>query len=170
MTQDELLDRCRQGDRQAQRELYDLNADRVYRLLLRMTGNPEDASELAQETFLRAYAALDQFDARASLHTWIYQIALNEGRQFLRRSRRREIKLAEVETASEVEADITTDIRLDITAALDLLPEEEKTLLVLRYYEQQSYDQMAIALDKPPGTIASGLNRARRLLLEKLSS
>ncbi len=62
----------------------------------------------------------------------------------------------------------TADIRLDIAEALDQLPEEERTLLVLRYFEQLSYDEIAQAIDKPAGTVASGLNRARKLLREQM--
>lgn len=169
MTDQELVQRGRQEDREAQREIYTRNADRVYRLLLRMTGNVEDASELTQDVFLRVFKKLAQFDERAGLGTWIYQIAINEGRQFLRKRKRQDIRLAEIEPGSDVEQDHAAALRLDVAEALDRLPEEEKTLLVLRYFEQQSYAEMAETLDKPPGTIASGLNRARKLLQEKLA-
>lgn len=168
VTEKELVQRCRQGDRKAQRDVYARNADQVYRLLLRMTGNADDAFDLSQDTFVRVFSSLDRFDARASLGTWIYQIALNEGRQFLRRQRLQRAKLAEMEPSKEPASQRASDIRLDVAEALDRLPEEERTLVVLRYFEQLSYDQIAEATGKPAGTVASGLNRARKLLMERL--
>jgi RNA polymerase sigma-70 factor (ECF subfamily) len=149
--------------------VYAQNADRVYRLLLRMTGNADDAFELSQDVFVGVFSKLDRFDARSSLSTWVYQIALNEGRQFLRRKKLHQAKLTEMNRPSETSDTPAADIRLDIAEALDRLPEEERTLLVLRYFEQLSYDEIAEAIDKPAGTVASGLNRARKLLREQLS-
>jgi len=169
VSEKELVDRCRQKDREAQRELYAQNADRVYRLLLRMTGNADDAFELSQDAFIRVFSTLDGFDARASLGTWVYQIALNEGRQFLRRKKLQQVKLTEMNPSAATPGDHTADIRLDIAAALQHLPEAERTLLVLRYFERLSYDEIAERVGWPTGTVASGLNRARKLLREQLS-
>jgi RNA polymerase sigma factor (sigma-70 family) len=135
-----------------------------------MTGNADDAFELSQDAFVQVFSSLDRFDGRASLGTWVYQIALNEGRQFLRRKKLQQTKLTAIEPSAGTPEDSTADNRLDIAEALDQLPEEERTLLVLRYFEQLSYDKIAEATGKPPGTVASGLNRARRLLREKLSA
>lgn len=168
MTECQLVERCRQGDREAQRELYAQHVDRVYRLLLRMTGNRDDASELSQDVFLRVFEHIDRFDGRASLGTWVYQIALNEGRQFLRRKGRDQAGRAEWGQRASTDQVGPDHARLHIADALERLPEEERTLLVLRYFEQLSYAEMAKALEKPAGTVASGLNRARQLLKERL--
>lgn len=169
MNEEELVQRCRQGDREAQQELYAQNADRVYRLLLRMAGNADDAFELSQDAFVRVFSHLDRFDARSRLATWVYQIALNEGRQYLRRRKLQRVKLAEIDATDTAAGNDTADIRLDVTEALGQLPEEERTLLILRYYEQLSYEEIAEAMEKPVGTVGSGLNRARRLLQRQMS-
>lgn len=169
MHESELVHRCRAGEREAQRELYALNADRIYRLLLRMTGNADDALELAQDVFVRALDRLDRFDGRSRIGTWIYQIAVNEGRQFLRRRKHQQILMAEIEAPDDADARTAADNRLDVAAALDQMPEEERTLLVLRHFEELSYEEIAATVQKPAGTIASGLNRARRMLRELLS-
>ncbi len=170
MIESQLITRCRRGDREAQRELYAQNADRVYRLLLRMTGNPDDASELAQDAFLRVFQHIERFDGRASLGTWIYQIALNEGRQFLRKKERDRAKRTELGYLEAVDSFGPEQARLEMADMLDGLPEEERTLLVLRYFEELSYAEMEEMLGKPGGTVASGLNRARRMLRERLES
>jgi hypothetical protein len=84
VTPEELVEACRRGDPDAQRALYDATCDRVYRLLLRMTRNSQDAFDLAQETYLKAFTRIGQFDAAASVTTWLYRIAVNEALQFLR--------------------------------------------------------------------------------------
>lgn len=168
MTDSELAARCRQGDRQAQRRLYEQCADRLYRLLFRMTGNTDDAFDLAQESFVRAFERIGTFDGSASLATWVYRIAVNEGLQFLRRRRVAGRAAPRIATNEEAPAGPSLEDRLDVADALDQLPELERTLIVLRYFEERSYADMAETLGKPPGTIASGLNRARQMLLEIL--
>ncbi len=69
MTEQELVERCREGDREAQRELYDRTSGPVYRLLLKMTASPDDAFDLAQETYLKAFTRINQFDGRSSVAT-----------------------------------------------------------------------------------------------------
>ena len=171
MNEQQLVEQCRKGDRQAQRELYARTSDRVYRMLFRMTRNADDASELAQETYLRVFRSIDKFKGTASIATWIYQIALNEARQFLRRQKRREEVPGEVDERIDPSGHPGHNpIRMDIEEALGKLPEVERALIVLRHFEGLSYDEMAQALRKPPGTIASGLNRARQMLREQLGS
>ena len=78
LTESELVDGCRKGEREAQRELYARTCERIYALLLRMTRHPEDAFDLAQDTYLRAFARIGQFDGRSSLATWLYSIAVTQ--------------------------------------------------------------------------------------------
>jgi RNA polymerase sigma-70 factor (ECF subfamily) len=171
VTEHEIVKRCRQGDREAQRELYARTSDRIYRLLLRMTRNPDDAFDLAQDTYLRAFERIHQFDGQAKVATWVYRVAVNEALQFLRRRQRRDRAMEErVSPASPggVDEASARDARLDVEAAIDRLPEDERALIVLRHFEGLGYAEMARVLDKPPGTIASGLSRARRMLRDLL--
>jgi RNA polymerase sigma-70 factor (ECF subfamily) len=164
----ELLEQCRKGNRAAQRDLYALTCDRIYRLLLRMTGSPEDAFDLAQETYLKVFARISEFEGASDVATWIYRIAVNEGLQQLRREKRHRRKLQELTAAEGEGPEDATITRLDVREALGELPEYERTLIVLRHFDGLSYDEMAQVLDKPVGTIASALNRARRLLRDRL--
>lgn len=171
VTEKEIVQGCKQGSREAQRELYLRTCDRVYCLLLRMTGNPDDASELTQDTFLRVFRKVQSFEGNASISTWVYQIALNEGRQFLRRRKGREEAVSALARPTEANPEIERETaRLDIKEALAKLPEAERTLIVLRHLQELSYDEMAGILGKPAGTIASGLNRARQMLRDRLDS
>jgi RNA polymerase sigma-70 factor (ECF subfamily) len=167
----ELVEKCRRGDREAQRELYARTSDRIYGLLLRLTGNPDDAFELAQDTYVRVFTHIHQFDGASAVATWIYQIAVNEARQFLRRRRRYAEKLGELEQRRDRSAaGSNIDDRLDVEEALAKLPDDEKEMIVLRHYQGMSYAEMAQVLGKPQGTIASGLNRAREMLRGYLKS
>lgn len=169
MTPEELVEACRRGDPDAQRALYDATCDRVYRLLLRMTRNSQDAFDLAQETYLKAFTRIGQFDAAASVTTWLYRIAVNEALQFLRSDKRRLQRIqAQTPPGPDLRPTEAVDARLDVEAGLARLPEFERALLVLRYMEGMDYAEMARVLDRPAGTIASGLNRARRLLREAM--
>jgi RNA polymerase sigma-70 factor (ECF subfamily) len=166
----ELAQHCARGDREAQRLLYERCSERIYRLLYRMNPNGDDASDLAQETFVRVFEKIHTFDGTSSLMTWIYRIAVNESLQFRRREKRRTGIL--VRLARRRQEDRTSPAQNDggeVLAALGRLPEPERALLVLRYTEGLSYDEMAKVLGKPPGTIASGLNRARQMLRQILS-
>ncbi len=69
---------CKQGDREAQRQLYDLTSERIHRLMLRMTRSADDAFDLTQEAYMRAFTQIGQFDGRSSLGTWLYRIAVNQ--------------------------------------------------------------------------------------------
>jgi RNA polymerase sigma-70 factor, ECF subfamily len=170
MTEEQLVQKCRDGDREAQREIYAQTSDRIYRLLLRVTGRPEDAFDLTQDTYLKVFGAIDRFQGGSELTTWIYQIAVNEARQFLRRQRLHQTKLTLWSSLREASAARCPEIdaAADVQDALARLPEVERALIVLRHFDHLSYDEMAQVLGKPPGTVASGLNRARRMLRELL--
>lgn len=167
-----LIDGARRGDREAQREIYARTADRIYRLLLRMTRNPDDAFELVQETYLRAFTRISQFDGRSALATWLYGIAVNEGLQFLRRSTRR--RTQELEPSLDPpDADSDNDrayVQLDVEDALAALAPDDRAILLLRYQEGLDYAAIAEIAGCPPGTVASRLSRAREHLRGLLRS
>ncbi len=170
MTDHELAQRCARGDREAQRLLYDRCGDRIFRLLYRMSRNNDDALDLAQETFVRVFERIGAFDGSSRLITWVYRIAINRALQFRRRER---VKSRVLGNLAQRRRDALTvragEERKNALDALARLPEAARALLVLRYVEGMSYHDMATVLQKPPGSIASGLNRARQLLCQVLN-
>ena len=185
----DLIRQCREGDAQAQRELYDLTVERIYRLLLRLTRNEQDAFDLSQEAYLRAFTKLDEFGGRSSFATWVYRIAVNEALQFLRRENRGQGRRrasgdsapadpAARPRASDYAPDQRMDSgaedrtisRLDLNDALDDLAPIERSILLLRYQEGLDYRAIAEITGCPEGTVASRLNRARSRLREKLAA
>jgi len=166
VTQSELIERCRRGDRDAYRELYDQTSARIYRLLLRMTRNADDALDLAQDAYVRAWEGLGRFDGGSTFGTWLYRIAVNEALQFLRRKRPLRLK-AEAELRDPT-SDSQSDAQ-DLDEILARLEPSDRAILLLRYQEGLDYRAIALALDCPAGTVASRLNRARQRARELLS-
>lgn len=169
MTDAELINGCKRGDREAQHELYVRSSERIYRLLLKMTGNCDTAFDLAQDVYIRAFSRIGQFNGDSSLGTWLYRIAVNEALQFMRRRGTQPLLSGAsqvlVLTPSEGER---IAIRLDVNAALATLDTGDRTILILRYQEGLDYREIADVLDCAAGTVASRLNRARDRLRQAL--
>ncbi len=170
-----LIARCRDGDREAQHELYDQTVTRIHRLLLKMAGNAEDAFDIAQDTYIKAFAAIQRFDGRSTIDTWLYRIAVNEALQFFRRGKREQRKreqlagtVAQSSETPDSGSDERSTMKMDVVSALAELDPDDRAILLLRYQEGLDYGALAEVLDCPAGTIASRLNRARRRIREKL--
>ena len=171
MDDETLIQNCQRGDREAQRELYDRTVNSVYRLLLRMTRNTEDAFDLAQETYIRAFEHIGQFRGGASIETWLYRIAANEALQFLRRRKTELSALGglQVALASGRSNPEPLATRVDVTDALGRIEPNERLILLLRYVQGLDYRSIASVLECAEGTVASRLNRARARLRQLLS-
>lgn len=159
----EIIAGCRAGERGAQRRLYDRFAGTVYRLAVRMVGEAE-AADVAQEVFLRVFARIGGFRARAAFSTWLYRLTVNECLRHLgRRGRRFEPMTDDPECAAA-----GPERRLEqadlLEQALAALDAPLRAAFLLREVERLSYREMAEVLGVPPGTVASQLNRARAAL------
>ncbi len=160
-TEQDIVEECRQGNRQAQRELFELTSDRIFRLLLRMTGNKDDASDLSQETYLKGFTQIAKFDGRSSIATWFYRIAVNEALQFLRRAKTKRLKLESLTEDQKTCPVDTTAIQLDVHNALAQVDSSDRAILLLRYQDGLDYRTIAEIIDCAEGTVASRLSRAR---------
>ena len=174
-----LIQRSRRGDRQAFTELMELYRERVVRLALHMVGNMEDAQDLCQETFIRAYRALDQFDPDRPFSPWLYRIAHNVVLDHLRRKKSRPA-LSEPELAQSFEEGpdpsavspqrsmLTKETYNEVREAIHSLPENYRSVVVLRFLEDLSYGEIAQALDLTEANVMMRISRARRMLRDKL--
>lgn len=172
MSEAELVEGCRKGEREAQRELYSRTVASIHRLLLRMTHSEEDAFDLAQETYVRAFTRIDRFDGRSSVRTWLYRIAVNEALGFLKRAGRERAHLRTLasERSDRGQTAEACESRADLDAALAALSPPDRLILLLRYEQGLDYRTIAAVADCAEGTVASRLNRARqrlRAILEK---
>lgn len=168
----QLITACRAMDRGAQRRLYDLTVERVYRLILRMVRNDDDALDLTHEVYIRVFTQIDRFRAECSLTTWVHRIAVNEALAFLRRKKTEKRHLNSSNNRDRPQpADIQErDERLDIRAAFDQLSDEDRVILLLRYDQGHDYRSIGELLDCAEGTVASRLSRARNRLKESLTA
>ncbi len=170
VTEQDMVEGCRRGDREAQRELFEHTSDRVFRLLVRLTGSMDDAYDLSQDTYLKGFAQIDKFDGHASVATWLYKIAVNEALQFLRRAKSTRLKLQGAALELDTNPVDTTAVRLDVQAALAVTDPSDRAFLVLRYQDRLDYRTIAEIVGCPEGTVASRLSRARdrlRKILQK---
>jgi RNA polymerase sigma factor (sigma-70 family) len=165
---------ARRGEGKAFSELVARYQDRIYRFLLRLTRSPDDALELTQDTFMRAYQGLDRWRPDALFKTWLFRIARNAAFDRLRRDKL--VEFVEIEEDAELpdpaagpEAIVETAQRYRLLeAALARLPADHREILLLREIEEMSYDDIAVVLNLNVGTVKSRIARARAALLAKL--
>lgn len=173
----ELIQLCLEGDRTAFDQLVSRYHRGIYNMVHRMLGNAEDASDLTQETFLRAYSRLDTFRPGASFLAWIRRIAANLCIDHLRRRRqptlsldeRLESGLEEASTRPEVSPPDALEIAEDsrrVLSAVQKLPPKQRMVLIMRHIEGLSIEEIARALRLPSGTVKVNLFRGRRAVRE----
>jgi RNA polymerase sigma-70 factor (ECF subfamily) len=171
----DLIRRWQRGDRAAFEQIVRHWHPRVARFLVRLTGCPEAARDLAQEVFLRVYLSAGKYREGGHFPTWLFQIALNLARDAARRSARRPtVPLADADPAS---ADAPADGRLEerertaaVAAALAELSGPLREVVVLRHYEGMSFEGMARLLGTPASTLKSRFAVALRQLQERLTN
>lgn len=176
-----LVDDCRGGDPSAFDEIVRRYKDRVYNVVYRFVGNHEDALDVSQEVFVRAYRSLSSFQGTSKVYTWLYTIALNLGRNRVRdggrRGRNKGVSLDSMsrEPGNGRNPDPRAKAReneLDdvLQRCLNELPEHYRVPFVLRTFDDLSYEEIAEAIERPEGTVKSRINQARRLLRERLQA
>ena len=170
------------GDNTAYEFLQKKYKNLIYSLVKKMIKNDSDVEDLVQETFIKAYKALDKFKFNYSFSAWIYRIASNNTIDFLRKRRfdtfsiDKPIGNSEDENYFEIEdksyspdSDLISAQKSDIIKeAIDTLPENYREIIILRHEEELDYKAIAEQLDLPLGTVKAHLFRARKLLYEEL--
>ncbi|MCD7948174.1 MAG: sigma-70 family RNA polymerase sigma factor [Oscillospiraceae bacterium] len=179
MEQQETILRAKAGDQDAFALLVEEHQRRIYALTLRMSGNAEDAADLAQEAFLKAWRTLPQFHAESDFYTWLYRLATNTCIDFLRREKRQKknvvtmserygdgaqmFDLPDCRYAPE-EVSAQNERQLAISDGLQTLPPDARRILYLREFEGLRYAEIAEVLHLPVGTVRSRIARARLAL------
>lgn len=160
------ITRCREGHRVAFEPLVRRYGPRAYHYALGMVKNPEDAHDLSQEAFLRAYLALYRFDLSRPFYPWFVQILRNVCLSHLRR-RRPHVPLDEP-VASTRRSATKTETRLWVEQGLERLDDKDREILILKEFQGFSYQELSDTLGIPRGTVMSRLYYARRRLRDLL--
>jgi RNA polymerase sigma-70 factor, ECF subfamily len=178
----ELVRSAKAGDVTAFEALYRAYNDRIYNFARRVTGSADDAGDVAQETFIRAWNSLRQLRDDATFGVWLHRIALNRSRDAIkRRAKCPSLSLdcpptdeggtvqIESEDAGPEEALISTEAQNAVRQAVDSLNDEHRLVVTLHHIEGMDVESVASILGVPRGTVMSRLSRARETLRRKLS-
>ena len=174
----ELVRRAQRNERGAFDLLVLRYQHKVIKLVARLLRDPAEAEDVAQEAFVKAYRALGSFRGDSAFYTWLYRIAVNTARNAIASRQRRpldyEAELSESEqsnlasrlrhTDTPEATALSEEIRVTVNQAIEQLPEDLRTAIVLREVEGLSYEEIAAAMDCPVGTVRSRIFRAREAI------
>jgi RNA polymerase sigma-70 factor (ECF subfamily) len=179
------LEALRGGDKAEFARMVETYSGTIYRLALKMLNNSQDAEDILQETFIKAFRSLKGFDGRSSLSTWLYRIATNEALMHLRKKRPDTISIDQPVETDEGEQEprqivdwccipedelMTAESRVYLDKAIDSLPETLKVVFLLRDIEELSTQEVSEVLGLSETAIKTRLSRARMRLREELSA
>jgi len=177
-----LVERVQRGDKAAFDLLVSRYQHKVVKLIMRYVRDQAEALDVAQEAFLKAYRAIPRFRGESAFYTWLYRISINTAKNYLVAARRRPLdydldlqdpeqydmhaRLKDVETPEGML--LSEEIREAVNQAIEALPEDLRTAIMLRELEGMSYEEIATAMECPVGTVRSRIFRAREAIDKRL--
>ena len=184
----DLVRRVQAGDKAAFRALFDKYHRRAFAVAMGVVKNEDDALDAVQEAFVKVHKNIHKFQGSSSFYTWLYRIVMNVSIDHIRKTTRRKSQdfderalheesavagdgalVPTVTNANPGKAALRRELGGAIQAALETLPEHHRAVIVLREIEGMSYEEMAVTLEVPKGTIMSRLFHARKKMQEALS-
>jgi RNA polymerase sigma-70 factor (ECF subfamily) len=183
-TDTQLVKRVQKGDKGAFDLLVLKYQHKIVNLVMRYVRDPEQALDITQEAFIKAYRALPRFRGDSAFYTWMYRIAVNTAKNHLAAQRRRPLdveldlqdpeqydlhaKLKETDTPEGVT--LSNELREAVEKAIAALPDDLRTAIVLRELDGMSYEEIAQTMDCPVGTVRSRIFRARDAISKKVGA
>jgi len=178
----QLVRRVQKGDKRAFDMLVLKYQHKIVNLVMRYVRDPDQALDITQEAFLKAYRALPRFRGESAFYTWLYRIAVNTAKNYLAAQRRRPVdvdldlqdpeqydlqaKLKDTDTPEGVT--LSRELNHAVQSAIEGLPEDLRTAIVLRELDGMSYEEIAQAMECPVGTVRSRIFRARDAISKKI--
>ncbi|WP_448700054.1 RNA polymerase sigma factor [Mucilaginibacter sp. AW1-3] len=173
-----LVSRAREGDQKAYADLMHRYKDSIYFMALKMVNNKEDAMDLTVETFAKAFEKLDKYQPEFAFSTWLFRVGTNNCIDFIRKKKLNTTSISGMvdddgderplqiksDTLNPEEASMKKEQSQTLKVLIDSLPQRYRNLIVLRYFDELSYEEIAEQLDLPLGTVKAQLFRARYLL------
>ena len=166
----DLVRRCLKGDQKAFETLLDRYQKPIYNVALRMVSSNDDAADLTQTVFIKAYENLRSYDERFKFFSWLYKIAVNSSLNFLEQKKRNDLLGdQDVSQGPVLEEQIEASERIEkLDDAILQLKPEYRIVIVLRHFHDLSYDERGEILDIPEKTVKSRLFTARQMLKDLL--
>jgi RNA polymerase sigma-70 factor (ECF subfamily) len=173
----ELLDACRRGDREAWRALYEAHKDKVYSIAFYfLKGDPAAAADVTQQVFLKLMDGIGKYHGSSSFSTWLHRVVVNACIDSTRRGRRLPVAMEPAvlqavpdSSTSHEDQFARLEVAQSVQDAIAQLPSKLRIAILLRYFDDLAYTDMAAALDCSIGTVSSRLSRAHRLLAQRLA-
>lgn len=180
----DIVKRVQQGDKEAYNILVLRYQNKVCELAFKYVNNYVDANDIAQEAFIRAFRAIDNFRGESSFYTWLYRIVTNAAKSFLEQNQKLrhsvDIDDPDFDTQQDVRGMLTThespdslieseELQKVIHQAMNELPEELRRAIILREVEGMSYEDISLIMRTPLGTVRSRIFRARQFIEEKMA-
>jgi len=170
-----IIEACRRGDRRAFNELVRGNQQRVFRVVRRIVQDPDDAMDITQDVFIRAYQGLDGFRGGSKIFTWLYRIAVNLSINHVKSGRVRRFFRFDREDGEYVDHAPgihdgleREEIRRSVERAIAELPAKQRAVFVLRYYEELPYEDIAGMLGTSVGGLKANYHHAMKKIEEKV--
>jgi RNA polymerase sigma-70 factor (ECF subfamily) len=170
-----VIEACRRGDRDAFRALFETYQDRVYSIALRYTGDRAQALDIAQDVFVKLLKNIGDFRGESGFETWLYRMVVNRCLDQRRSGRRIIAVVGEFFRKNEPNAEssaldslLKSELQEQVRRVVSTLAPEQRMVVILRYTEGLSYDEIARITGVSPGTVASRLNRAHKVLEKRL--
>jgi RNA polymerase sigma-70 factor (ECF subfamily) len=170
-----VIEDCQAGDRDAFRQLFETHKDRVYSIALHFSRDEMQARDITQQVFLKLFTAIRQFRHDAEFTTWLYRLVANVCLDEQRRNRRfipfgEAVEVSEMAERKSQEAQLgQREVSEAVRQVIAGLKPKLRLVILLKYFEEMSYEEMAQVLGCSPGTIASRLNRGHKILAQRLA-
>jgi RNA polymerase sigma-70 factor (ECF subfamily) len=172
------------GDQKAYKALFEMYKQAIFHIAVKIVRNPEEANDLVQETFIKAFGSLKTFDHNYRFSTWLYKIAANCSIDYLRKrkidsmsldkpiaTKDGDVQMEIPDNTHNPEKDLRShEQSIGIEDAIDSLPDKYREVIVLRHKEDKPYEEIASLLNVPVGTVKARIFRARELLKKKLKT
>jgi len=174
-TGEELIESCRRGDPEAFRALFEMYKDRVYSVALRYSGDATLAQDIAQETFVKLFSTIGSFRGDSRFESWLYRLVVNSCFDHKRRTRRLMPlfdglrSVLRTPSASALDEMLRNETSVQLKSVIASLPPDQRMVIVLRYTQGLSYDEIAEIMGCSAGTVGSRLNRVHKLLETRLA-
>lgn len=159
------------GDKQAYAHIINKYKNQLYATILRMTKNPQDAQDLVQDAFIKVYRSLDKYDANGSFSGWLYRVAINNCMDEFRKKRYSMTQI-EIDEERVVEPNhpelvfLKKEKSRQLERLIATLPEDERLIILLRYVNEISYEEIGEVMDVPLSTVRNKLHRAKKKMRE----